>query len=85
MKPKCTLLRSAAALTVVAGAAAGPLVAVLNASSPRGRPDARRVSDLIVNGNFERPVLAPDSYTLYNPGQRFSGWSVVGRGAATST
>jgi len=44
-----------------------------------GAAGAARASNLIVDGGFESPVVPSASYTLFDLGQEFSKWEVVGK------
>ncbi len=57
----------------------------LNGSMPAGptNPAAsetagRSGANLVSNGSFEKPKVPSGSYTDFNKGQRFQGWTVVG-------
>ena len=55
------------AVVLTSVAAAAPLA--LSAAPP----------NLILNGGFERPVVASGSYKVFSTGQHFLGWKVVGK------
>lgn len=44
-----------------------------------GAAGAAQATNLVVDGGFELPVVPSGSYTLFNLGQTFSNWVVVGK------
>jgi Protein of unknown function (DUF642) len=66
-----TLGRALALAVAVGVVVAAALASVVSASETAG-------VNLIKNGGFEQPVVAVGGYSLYSPGQSFSGWRVVG-------
>jgi hypothetical protein len=51
----------------------GLLISTAAFSAGSGTP-----TNLVVNGDFEAPVVAEGRYVLFAPGQTFPGWKVVG-------
>jgi hypothetical protein len=77
------VLRSAlctAGLALAAGCASQS-TATLPPQSGFGTESAtlRFATNLIADGSFETPKVPSGSYTTYGKGQKFSGWSVVGK------
>jgi hypothetical protein len=76
------VLRSAsfaASLAIAAGCASHSTAVLPSQSGFTGSAMLRFATNLMTNGSFETPKAPPGSYTLYNKGQKFTGWTVVGK------
>jgi hypothetical protein len=70
-------LASLVALSACASPAGGPIPSGASGlTSERG--GSTTSPNLIVNGSFEKPTVPSGSYTLFNTGDSFTGWKVVG-------